>query len=82
MPNKREIIKNDKQANQEKYCLARKQYVKVSAHNKNGDCACLNCSEQECRGVLCDEQMANKCTNMIDYLKGENPLCVECIKQR
>ena len=63
---------------EEKYCLSKKQKVVISQYNKNGECMCLNCSKEECSGVLCSEFPPNNCTSTIDYFKGVNPMCTSC----
>ena len=68
--------------NEQKYCLSTKQNVKISLHNGNGNCVCLNCTEQKCKGVLCEHFKPLHCTDMVDYLKGVNPICTQCRNQR
>ena len=63
---------------EEKYCLSKKQQVVISQYNKNGECMCLNCSKEECSGVLCLNFPPNNCTRAIDYFKGVNPMCTSC----
>lgn len=58
------------------------QNILISSFNNNGECQCLNCEQQKCQGVLCKDFMPNKCTNTIDYLKGINSICTNCLKQR
>ena len=67
---------------EQKYCLSEKQNVKISLYNDNGNCVCLNCTEQKCKGVLCEYFKPSNCTNMIDYLKGINTRCTKCCNER